>query len=99
MPELLDVDEAQERILKTFIDGDTVNVLVKEDRMVPEYYHQIGEICRKLYAAHLNIDYYPTNFVASGGVIYYVDYECNAYMSEWDFENWGIKYWRKNGQA
>ena len=95
MPELLDVDETQERILKTFIDGDTVNVLVKEDRMVPEYYHQIGEICRKLYAAHLNIDYYPTNFVARDGILYYIDFECNEYMEQWNYENWGCKYWYK----
>ena len=95
MPELLDVDEARERILKTFIDGDTVNVLVKEDRMVPEYYHQIGEICRKLYAARLNIDYYPTNFVARDGILYYIDFECNDYMEQWNYENWGCKYWYK----
>ena len=28
-------------------------------------------------------------------VLYYVDYECNDYMEEWNFENWGIKYWSK----
>ncbi len=27
--------------------------------------------------------------------IYYVDFECNDYMEEWDFENWGVKYWSK----
>ena len=46
-----------------------------------------------LYAAHLNIDYYPTNFVVNCGKLYYIDYECNAYSDEWNFENWGIKYW------
>ena len=34
-----------------------------------------------------------------GGVqneqIFYIDYECNNYMDEWNFENWGIKYWFK----
>ena len=24
-----------------------------------------------------------------------IDYECNDYMEEWNFENWGIKYWSK----
>ena len=24
-----------------------------------------------------------------------LDYECNEYMDEWNFENWGIKYWSK----
>ena len=41
----------------------------------------------------LNIDYFPTNFVVRGNVLYYVDYECNNYMEEWNFANWGIKYW------
>lgn len=31
----------------------------------------------------------------AAGVLYYVDYECNNYMPEWDFENWGIQYWSK----
>ena len=98
MPELLDVDEAQERILKTFIDGDTVNVLVKEDRMEPAYYDQIRAICEKLYAANLNIDYYPTNFVVQDGLLYYIDFECNGYMDQWNYENWGCKYWSKTPQ-
>lgn len=95
MPELLDVDHAQERLLKTFIDGDTVNVLVKVGRMEQAYYDQIHTICQKLYAANLNIDYYPTNFVAQDRQLYYIDYECNPYMEQWNYENWGCKYWYK----
>ena len=95
MPELLDADMQQERILKTYIHGDTVNVLVKEDRMQEAYYEQIRAICGGLYAAGLNIDYYPTNFVVQDGVLYYIDYECNGYMPEWNFENWGCKYWSR----
>lgn len=95
MPELLDVDYSQERLLKTFIDGYTVNVLVTEDRMEPGFYDQIRAICERLYAANLNIDYYPTNFVAQGGKLYYIDFECNSYMDQWNYENWGCKYWSK----
>ncbi len=29
------------------------------------------------------------------GLIWYVDYECNSYMDEWNFENWGVKYWSR----
>ena len=96
MPELLDVDYSQERLLKTFIDGDTVNVLVKEDRMEPAFYDQIRAICERLYAANLNIDYYPTNFVAQAGKLYYIDFECNGYMEQWNYENWGCKYWYRS---
>ena len=56
---------------------------------------QMQSMCEKLYAANLNIDYYPTNFVVQEGVLYYIDYECNQYMQQWDFEHWGGKYWSK----
>lgn len=95
MPKLIDVDTRQERILKEFIDGDTVMQLVKEDRMLPEYVAQMRQLCERLYSANTNIDYFPTNFVPLNGMLYYVDYECNDYMQQWDFENWGIKYWSK----
>ncbi|WP_443666576.1 hypothetical protein [Eshraghiella crossota] len=52
-------------------------------------------MCGKLYPLNLNIDYFPTNFVVQNGKIYYIDYECNNHMEEWNFENWGIKYWSK----
>ena len=56
---------------------------------------QVREIAGQAMASGLNIDYFPTNFVVNEGVIYYVDYECNEYMEQWNFENWGIKYWSK----
>ena len=28
--------------------------------------------------------------------LYYVDYECNGYMDEWNFENWGVRYWSRS---
>ncbi len=95
LPRLLEVDHAQERLLKQFIRGDTVDKLVLEDRMEETYLDQIRAMCDKLYAAGLNIDYYPTNFVPMDGTLYYIDYECNAYTEQWNFENWGSKYWSK----
>lgn len=50
-------------------------------------------MCARLYPVHLNIDYYPTNFVLSVDRLYYVDYECNDYSPKWDFEHWGAQYW------
>jgi len=95
MPKLLEVDDTQERILKEYIRGDTVDKLVMDERMETIFYTQIQSICEKVYAAGLNIDYYPTNFVAQDGTLYYIDYECNGYMEQWNYENWGQKYWRK----
>lgn len=95
LPKLLDVDSVQERLLKEYIDGDTINALVRQDRMQPSYYHQIEHMCEKLYAVGLNIDYYPTNFVVQDDILYYIDFECNTYMAQWNYENWGFKYWYK----
>lgn len=95
LPKLLDYDMEKERILKEYIDGDTVFELVREDRMQDDFVVQMRQMCEKLYAANTNIDYFPTNFVVQDGKMYYIDFECNNYMEEWNFENWGIKYWSK----
>lgn len=95
MPELLAVDEGNERILKEYIEGDTVYDLVLRDRMEQEYFRQMEAMCALLYQNNTNIDYFPTNFVARQGRLFYVDYECNDYMAEWDFAHWGVNYWSK----
>jgi len=95
IPKMLDIDIAEERILKEYIDGPTIFELVKNDAMKDIYLEQVREMARKVYDAGLNIDYFPTNFIVQNDLIYYIDYECNSYMDEWNFENWGIKYWSK----
>jgi len=95
LPRMLDVDIANERIVKEYIDGPTVYELVKDDAMDDSYIVQVREMAQMVYSAGLNIDYFPTNFVVAGDAIFYIDYECNLYMDEWNFENWGIKYWSK----
>lgn len=95
IPAMLDVDIVNERILKEFIDGDTIYELILKDKMDAAYVDQLRGMCDLLYAAHVNIDYFPTNFVVQNGEIYYIDFECNEYMEEWNFENWGVKYWSK----
>ena len=92
---MLDVDIENERIVKEYIDGPTIYELVKDDAMDDSYIVQVREMAQMVYCAGLNIDYFPTNFVVANGAIFYIDYECNLYMDEWNFENWGIKYWSK----
>lgn len=96
MPVLLDVDREQERILKEYIPGDTIDKLVLQDRMEDGFFWQMEDMCRLLYPANTNIDYFPTNFVVREGKLYYVDYECNDYMEQWDFRHWGSQYWWKS---
>ncbi len=95
IPEMYDVDISNERILKEYIEGETVADLVERNAVKPEYVEQVRQMCRLLYPTGLNIDYYPTNFVVQKELLYYIDYECNEYMEEWNFENWGIKCWSK----
>lgn len=95
MPELYAVDVANERLLKEYIHGDTIAELVEKGGMKPTYFDQIRQMCSLLYPAGLNIDYYPTNFVVQKDLLYYIDYECNAFMEQWSFESWGIQYWKK----
>ena len=80
IPAMIDVDIDNERILKEFIEGDTIYELVLQDRMKYAYVEQLKDMCVLLYAAHTNIDYFPTNFVVQNEEIYYVDFECNDYM-------------------
>lgn len=95
MPRLLAVDTQAERIVKEYIPGETIFDLVKAGRMDERYLAQMRDMCALLYPARINIDYFPTNFIPHGGVLYYVDYECNDYMDEWNFENWGSQYWAR----
>ena len=96
MPKMIDVDIQNERILKEFIDGETIMTLVERGEMKQTHIDQVQDMCALLYPAGLNIDYYPTNFIPQNDILYYVDYECNQYSDEWNFENWGIKYWIKD---
>lgn len=95
IPQMLDIDIAKERILKEYIDGPTIYELVKKDAMKEMYLEQMHKMAKDVYSVGLNIDYFPTNFIVQDELIYYIDYECNQYMDEWNFENWGIKYWSK----
>ena len=95
IPAMISVDETSERIVKEYIEGPTIFDLVRDRISVEPFMFQIREMAKTAMKAGLNIDYFPTNFVVNDDVIYYVDYECNQYMDEWNFENWGIKFWSR----
>lgn len=95
IPELYAADIKQEMIVKEYIEGETILDLLKKDISVEKYLVQVKEMAELAKDKGLNIDYFPTNFVVKDGMIWYVDYECNDYSEEWNFENWGNKYWRR----
>ena len=96
IPEMIDIDLEKERIVKEYIDGETIFDMVKNDKDVSKYIAQVKEMAELAKNKGLNIDYFPTNFVVQDDILYYIDYECNSYMDEWNFDNWGIKYWSKS---
>lgn len=100
VPKLIEIDEKNERLVKEFVSGKTIFDLVKSDADISGSLEQVRKMADLAKNANLNIDYFPTNFVVSDseenkGLLFYIDYECNGYMDEWSFENWGIKYWSK----
>ena len=95
IPTLITIDEEAEIVVKEYIDGKTVFDLVRDGGSATQYLDQVREMAVQAKAAGLNMDYFPTNFVIRDGLIWYVDYECNQYMDQWNFENWGIRYWSR----
>ena len=98
IPKMVAVDTESERIVKDYISGKTVFEYVRDGIDIQPYLVQVRDMAALAKAAGLNIDYFPTNFVIQNGLIWYVDYECNEYMDEWNFENWGIKYWTRTAE-
>ncbi len=95
IPELIAIDTAAERVVKEYIEGPTVFDLVRDGVSTEPYLSQVRQMAAQAKAAGLNIDYFPTNFVIRDGLLWYVDYECNDYMGEWSFDNWGVRYWSR----
>ena len=89
IPKMIDVDKEKEIIIKEYIEGEVISDLTNKEKYIP----QVVEMAHQAKEKGLNIDYYPTNFVVRNELLYYIDYECNEYMDEWSFDNWGSKYW------
>lgn len=95
IPKLYEIDFEKEIVLKEFIDGEDIVSIIKNDKMKEEYLAQAREMAKKINEKGLNLDYYPTNFIVQNEKLFYIDYECSEYSDEWNFENWGKKYWSK----
>lgn len=95
IPKLFEIDFTSERLVKEYIEGVTVMDAVKNDLDISKYIDQAHIMADKARTKDLNIDYFPTNFIIANDGLYYIDYECNEYSDEWNFDNWGIKYWHR----
>lgn len=95
IPKMIDIDIENEIIIKEYIEGKTIFELVRDDIGVINYLPIVLDMAEKAKSKGMNIDFFPTNFIAKDNELYYIDYECNDYHEEWNFNNWGIKYWSK----
>jgi TP53 regulating kinase and related kinases len=93
IPELLDYDPGRKYIVKDYIDGIVASQFIAENKIKDSILEQLFKMFRLAKKMNLNIDYFPTNFVWQDNQLFYIDYECNPYMPEWDLLNWGIYYW------
>ena len=93
IPTLLYYDDEKQFLIKEYIAGETIAEIIGANKLKDTYIKQMFKMCELLYARNLNIDYFPPNFVVENDLLYYIDFECNGYMEEWDFENWGIYFW------
>lgn len=93
VPELLDYNTSSQYLIKEYVDGPTGSELVAQGAVDDHIVSELFSFHRKLSSNGLNIDYFPSNFVSGSGTLYYVDYEINPYIEEWDLLNWGIYYW------
>ena len=68
------------RSYKEYIDGPTIAELIHDSISVAGYLPQVRDMAAKAQNCGLNIDYYPTNFVVSGGLLWYIDYMNYGYL-------------------
>ncbi|NUQ80983.1 MAG: hypothetical protein HUU10_05160 [Bacteroidetes bacterium] len=93
LPALLEYDEKAEWLLKSYLEGPTIAEQVAAGTLKNDVWPLIFRLSRHLQVLGINLDWFPANFIHTGGKLFYVDYEWNGYDPEWDFVNWGIYYW------
>lgn len=98
MPQLIDFDRQNDLILKEYINGPTLFELILKDEITEQMINFLRNLQNTCKNNNINIDYFPTNFIVQNSYIFYVDYELNVYNDQWNFDNWGIKYYSKETQ-
>lgn len=93
IPHLIEFNREQEWLIKDFIPGPTIAEQIGSGPIPDEIWMTIFELSIKLKTAQINVDFFPTNFIWHQNRLFYVDYEWNPYIEEWDFDHWGIWYW------
>jgi len=93
IPELICYDLENDYLIKEFINGETASEIIAQDQVSDPIIQQLFKIYHQVKNAGLNIDYFPTNFIIKEQQLFYIDYECNPYATEWNLPSWGLYYW------
>lgn len=93
VPKLIKFNEDGRFLIKEYIDGPTGSELIASGSVDDIIISQLFSMSIALSGKNINLDYFPSNFVYQDSIVYYIDYEINPYLSEWNFINWGIYYW------
>ena len=70
IPKMLDIDIKNERIVKEYIDGDTIFEMVKNGCCVEAYLPQVREMAALAKNAGLDRDYFLTNVIVPASWVY-----------------------------
>ncbi len=96
LPNLNEFNVTEDYLIKEYIEGETAMELIAKGEIGDLIIEQLFEMSALAKFNSINIDYLPSNFVIRDEKLYYIDYEFNPYMQEWNLENWGIYYWANN---
>ena len=94
-PELIEDDSKNARLLKEYIEGETVAELIARKALQEEYLAQLAYMLDVTKEAGLNLNYAPENFAVQRGILYCVDYETRPYTEEESFEKEGLALWSR----
>lgn len=96
IPKLYYSNEKRNFLIKEYIDGITGAEWIASNSKSDSIISQIFDVFKLCKKNNINIDYFPTNFIINDNNLFYIDYEINEYLKEWDLLNWGIYYWANN---
>jgi tRNA A-37 threonylcarbamoyl transferase component Bud32 len=100
LPRLIGYNDSEQFLVKEFIGGQPIDELIARGELTPQHFEGIFHICDQVYGRGFNLDFFPSNFILRDGEMYYVDFECNEYSPQWDFEHWGVYFWvNRDGMA
>jgi tRNA A-37 threonylcarbamoyl transferase component Bud32 len=87
IPKIIFKNDLEYYYIKEYIEGNTLAYIVAKEMLSEKHIIQILKMCEKIYSKNLMLDYFPTNFIENNDILYYIDFGCEKYSDDWNFEN------------